>query len=444
MLSDIIPSHQLAQWLLVHIHKFLDFIGLSKDKFTEEAIYVCIIVLAAMGIGWVLRWLALFITSKIMLMRNSDLGKELIDHHVLTRCSHIIPPLVILGLLPFALMGKNVINIVLIRGLLIYTTIVICRALCSVATFVYLQIDEKHNTKNLPFRGILDTIIGVLWVITAIICVGIVVDKSPMVLLTGLGAFAAVLMLVFKDSILGLVAGLQLSQNDMLRVGDWIVVPSTLANGIVLDVSLTVVKVQNWDNTIVTLPPYQLISGSFQNWRGMKDSGARNIGREVTVDLYSISTLTPAQVDGLVAKFPILKSFVDKVRTSGSEWPVVDAGDDVVNGTISTNLGLFRAYMCQWLIKNPHISKDQQILVRLMAPTDDGYPLQIWCFTATTAWVAYEAIQSSVFEHIAATAPEFGLTLYNDESGSDTTSVQFSGTAPAHVVVDQSDSHQKQ
>ena len=234
---------------------------------------------------------------------------------------------------------------------------------------------------------------------------------------SGLGAFAAVLMLVFKDSILGLVAGLQLSQNDMLRVGDWIVVPSTIANGIVIDVSLTAVKVQNWDNTIVTLPPYTLISGSFQNWRGMSDSGVRQIARSILIDIYSVTQTTPDFIKKMVTQFPQLKAYVDKVQTAGH--PIFDPGLATVNGTVDTNLGLYRAYLCEWLLGHPSISSSRQILVRLMAPTDNGIPLQIWCFTSTTAWTAYEAIQSALFEHIAVTAPVFGLQIYNDTSGAD-------------------------
>lgn len=290
-------------------------------------------------------------------------------------------------------------------------------AICSVLSFAWLRFDKERNTKNLPIRGILDTVIGILWVITAIICVAIIVDKSPAALLTGLGAFAAVLMLVFKDSILGLVAGLQLSQNDMLRVGDWIVVPSTIANGIVIDVSLTAVKVQNWDNTIVTLPPYTLISGSFQNWRGMSDSGVRQIARSILIDIYSVTQTTPDFIKKMVTQFPQLKAYVDKVQTAGH--PIFDPGLATVNGTVDTNLGLYRAYLCEWLLGHPSISSSRQILVRLMAPTDNGIPLQIWCFTSTTAWTAYEAIQSALFEHIAVTAPSFGLQIYNDTSGAD-------------------------
>ncbi|MDE6685078.1 MAG: mechanosensitive ion channel family protein, partial [Duncaniella sp.] len=336
---------------------------------------------------------------KIVKVRSPQLAADIEQKNVLTHCCRIIPPLVILALLPFAFTGKSLINTIVLRGLLVYTTIVICMAICSVMSFVWLRFDKERNTKNLPIRGILDTLIGIVWVISIIICVAIIVDKSPVALLTGLGAFAAVLMLVFKDSILGLVAGLQLSQNDMLHVGDWIVVPSTIANGIVIDVSLTAVKVQNWDNTIVTLPPYTLVSGSFQNWRGMSDSGVRQIARAVIVDIYSVTKTTPEFVDKMVAQFPELKSYVSKLRSS--EHPIFDPGLATVNGTIDTNLGLYRAYLCEWLLEHPSISSDNQILVRLMEPNSYGIPLQIWCFTSTNAWTAYEAIQSALFEHIA-------------------------------------------
>jgi len=417
LIAEIIPSHKVAQWLLVHIHRLLDIVGLEKDKMTEEIIYVAIIVVTAMLLGWLLSYGIRLLIRKIVDVRSPQLAADLKEKHVLIRCCRIVPPLVILALLPFAFTGDSVLNTIIIRALLVYTSVTVCMAICSVLSFAWLRFDKERNTKNLPIRGILDTVIGILWVITAIICVAIIVDKSPAALLTGLGAFAAVLMLVFKDSILGLVAGLQLSQNDMLRVGDWIVVPSTIANGIVIDVSLTAVKVQNWDNTIVTLPPYTLISGSFQNWRGMSDSGVRQIARSILIDIYSVTQTTPDFIKKMVTQFPQLKAYVDKVQTAGH--PIFDPGLATVNGTVDTNLGLYRAYLCEWLLGHPSISSSRQILVRLMAPTDNGIPLQIWCFTSTTAWTAYEAIQSALFEHIAVTAPAFGLQIYNDTSGAD-------------------------
>ncbi|MCM1077494.1 MAG: mechanosensitive ion channel family protein [Bacteroides sp.] len=423
LLHALIPSNKVAQWLLVHIHRLLDLIGLEKSQTIEEVIYVAIIVCIALSLGWAIKALVLYVMRKIMILHNSEVGHELLDQHVLGHCSHIIPPLVLLALLPFAFTEDNMLRAVVLKLLLVYTTIVICRAICTVTSFIWHRFDETRNSKNLPLRGILDTVLGIIWFIAIIICISILVDKSPVNLLTGLGAFAAVLMLVFKDSILGLVAGLQLSQNDMLRVGDWIVVPSTIANGIVIDVSLTVVKVQNWDNTIVTLPPYTLISSSFQNWRGMQASGCRQIARAVIIDTDTIVPTTPEMISSISEKYPIIKPYLKKLESLGH--PDFDPGLATVNGTDKTNLGLFRAYMCQWLLNNPAIRNDEQILVRTMTPTGEGMPLQIWCFTDTTKWTAYEAIQSDLFEHIAVTVSDFGLRLFNDPSGTDVTTIRL-------------------
>ena len=431
LLSALIPSNRVAQWLLVHIHHLLDAVGLEKNQTIEEVIYAAIIVCIALFIGWAIRNIVLYGIRKFMLMRHSTVGKELIDHKVLSRCSHIIPPLVLLALLPFAFTSETALRVIVLRGLLIYTVVVVCRAICTVTKFIWLRFDETRNSKNLPLGGILDTAVGIIWFIAVIICVSIVVNKSPVNLLTGLGAFAAVLMLVFKDSILGLVAGLQLSQNDMLRVGDWIVVPSTIANGIVIDVNLTAVKVQNWDNTIVTLPPYTLVSTSFQNWRGMTESGCRQIARSVIIDSDTIVPATKEMISEITGKYPIIKAYIDKIDSLGHND--YNPGLAVVNGSNQTNLGLFRAYMCQWLLNNPAIRSDEQILVRLMPPTGEGIPLQIWCFTATTNFTAYEAIQSAVFEHVAVTAIDFGLRLFNDPSGTDVTTVTLTPQASAQT-----------
>ncbi len=410
--ADLIPSHQVASWLLKNIDGLLDHLGLSKDKTIEEIIYVIAIVVVAMIIAWLLRRGILFATRKLVLLRKSQIGQDLIDHKVLLHCSHIIPPLVILCLLPFAFDQESEFLNFFTKFLYIYTLVVIAIGINAVLTFVWMRFDKKENTKNLPLKGILNVGIGLVWIIVAIIGISIVINKSPGALLAGMGAFAAALMLVFKDSILGFVAGVQLSQNDMLRIGDWIVVPSTIANGIVIDMSLTAVKVQNWDNTIVTLPPYTLVSTSFQNWRGMSESGYRLISRSVIFDNDSVQPATPELIEK-VETLPGMTEFVQKVKTSGQFY---DPGLATVNGTLQTNLGLFRAYFCNYLLKHPLIGTDQQILVRVMVPSGEGIPLQIYCYT-TTAWTAYEAVQSEIFEHISAMAPVFGLHLYNQPSG---------------------------
>lgn len=432
MYCEIIPSHKVAVWLLKNIYDVMDKLGLSHDREIEEIIYVAVIVAIALLLGWLVKEIILMAVRKVVAVKRPDIAKLLSQYHVLTRMSAVIPPLVILGLLPFAFSKESGLLTIAERLVIIYSIIVFTLALSSLITLIWSQYDSKRNTKNLPLKGILNSIIGVLWILSAISIFSVAFDKSPAMLLTGLGAFAAALMLVFKDSILGFVAGIQLSQNDMLRVGDWIVVPSTLANGLVIDVSLTAVKVQNWDNTIVTLPPYTLISTSFQNWRGMKESGCRRIARSLLVDVNSIHSIDNAMVDALAEKYPEVKPWVDSTREAREK--VFDPGVAVINGTSETNLGLFRAYICAYILNEPQFNHDAQILVRLMDPVDDGIPLQLYCFTATTAWTAYEAIQSSLIEHVVAVASDFGIEIYNTESGQDALS-----TVTVQMLKDNSD-----
>lgn len=415
---SLIPSHQVATWLLSTIRNMLNHIGLSHDEHIEEIIYVAAIVGVALLLGWVIRKIILWFTRKIVAWRHTEIGDSLLNHHILQRCSHIIPPLVILGLLPFAFDSSSTLLHLFRIGVVIYLIITITVAINAVIGFIWERYNARENTKNLPLAGIRNLCIGIVWIISAIVIGSVLIGKSPAVLLTGLGAFATVLMLIFKDSILGFVAGIQLSQNDMVRIGDWIVVPSTIANGIVTDMSLTAVKVQNWDNTIVTLPPYTLVSTSFQNWRGMSDSGYRLISRSVIFDVDSVVPASDEMIAG-IASLPGMQQFINKVKTSGQFY---DPGLACVNGTTQTNLGLLRAYMCHYLLNHPLIGTDQQILVRIMTPDANGMPLQIYCYT-TTAWTAYEAVQSEIFEHIAAVAPKFGLRLYNAPSGLDVKSL---------------------
>lgn len=418
-LSSIIPSHQVAVWLITMIRGFLNKMGLSHDHHIETAIYVVAIVAMAIFLGWIIKLGVLWMVRKIVAWRHTAVGNQMLREHVLPHCSHIIPPLVILGLLPFAFDSTSTLLVIFRVCVVIYTIIAVTLAVNAVIKFIWERYNERENTKNLPLKGLLNVCTGVVWAISVIIMGSIILGKSPAALLAGLGAFAAALMLIFKDTILGFVAGVQLSQNDMLRIGDWIVVPSTIANGIVIDMSLSAVKVQNWDNTIVTLPPYTLVSTSFQNWRGMSDSGYRLISRSVIYDVDSVTPLTDEIVQQ-VKSLPGVEEFINKTNKSGQ---VYDPGVAVVNGSTQTNLGLLRAYMCYYLLHHPLIGTDQQILVRVMTPDGTGMPLQIYCYT-TTAWTAYEAVQSEIFEHLAAVSPKFGLRLFNYPSGQDLKSLK--------------------
>lgn len=410
-----IPTHDVAQWILKTIKGLLDSIGLKHDPTIEEIIYVAVIVLVAVAVGWLIRVVILFFSKKVLSRRKTVAAQELIKQRVLTKCSHIIPPLVFMALIPFAFESGSTTLHTINKVVGVYLTIMFGIGLGAIITYIWTNYDRKANKDNHPLKGVMNVAKGIMWAILVIICASILIGKSPMTLLAGLGAFAAALMLIFKDSILGFVAGIQLSSNDMLRVGDWIVVPSTIANGVVTDVSLTVVKVQNWDNTMVMLPPYTLVSTSFQNWRGMSESGVRQIDRSVIIDNTSIVPATEQLLTAVAGAYHEMNSYIAarKSEIAKGEANVFNGGTAPVNGTIDTNLGLFRAYMCQYLLAHPKISNDWNIIVRLMNPDNYGTPLDIYCFTNTTEWLAYEAIRSQIFEHIAATAPVFGLRIFN-------------------------------
>lgn len=408
-------AHSVAEWLLSLIDRLLNAIGLETHEKTEEAICLFIIIAGAFLIGWMLQKIIYFVLRHAVKLRPSAIGQELLKGKTLARCCYIIPPLVVLALAPFALEESHSTYTVVVRIAGIYALFALAVGLGAVFTFIFNYYNTYENKRKLPLKGLVNVAIGVVWIIIVILSVSVALDKSPGLLLTGLGAFAAALMLVFKDSILGFVAGIQLSENDMIHVGDWIVVPDTIANGVVLDMTLTTVKVQNWDNTIVTLPPYSLVQSSFQNWRGMSESGCRRIVKNLTIDITSVKSITPDEADALAARYPLLKEFVDNLRkNNGLEQN--NPGLTPINGTIETNLGLFRAYCCLYIYNNPFINNVQQILVRILDPTNGGLPLQVYCFTATTDWNKYEGIQSAIIEHISTVCGDFGLDIYSSST----------------------------
>lgn len=403
----LIPSYSIAQWILGKIDILLSLIGLPKNSFLEELLYTIIVLFIAGGTGWLIRYAFQLIIRLVFRIKHFKVINELISHKVISRCSHIIPPLVIIAFIPFAFENEASIRTAILRLSVVYLFISIAIGLCSILTFLWTRYDTYKNTRNLPLKGVLNVGKGIVWMVILIISISVLIDRSPTVLLTGLGAFAAALMLIFKDSILGFVAGIQISQNDMLHVGDWVIVPGTIANGIVIDVTLSVVKIRNWDNTIVMLPPYSLVSSSFQNWRGMSDSGVRLISRSIPIDNSSIKAATPALISEIHDKLPEFASFISQSASS----TIYNKGVAAINGTTETNLGLLRAYACQYIVSHPMVATDKQILVRLMEGDATGIPLQLYCFAATTDWTLYEAIQSEIVEHIISICPTFHIDI---------------------------------
>lgn len=420
--TSLVPSHSLALWIMRMIRRMLDFFGLTHNDTIEEIIYTAIVLGVALLIGMIVRTVIVFAARKMVKLRHSQSSKLLLSQRVLKKCSHIIPPLMFLALIPFAFSsdGKTLGWILRIVG--VYTLVTFAIAICAVLEYAWIRFDERENTENHPLKGILNVCRGLVWIIIVILSVSVLIDKSPLSLLAGLGAFAAALMLIFKDSILGFVAGIQLSQNDMLRVGDWITVPSTNANGIVMDVTLTVVKVQNFDNTMVMLPPYTLVSTSFQNWRNMFEVGFRMIDHNIFIDRSSVVLTTQEQIASLRAKFPLLDEFIAhqeaarKAASPGQEVYTQEySNTHGINGTIDTNLGLFRAYACSYLIHHPKVnSQTQDMLISMDPPESYGIALNVNCYSTMTNWGQFEALKAEIIEHLTAVAGEFGLLTFNN------------------------------
>ena len=414
-------SYAIAQFIMNIVDWVLGVVGLEKNITVVTVIYSIVVLGVAIVAGYIVQWIVLKIVKEIAHRWDSDMYHSLTSVRFFHKICRIIPPLVFLILIQFTLSNHNSLAGTLTRITLIYITFVMAMALSALVMGIWQQINTHANKRKLPLNGIAQLIKGIIWIVAAIIIVAIILDKSPGKLLAGLGAFAAVLMLIFKDSILGVVAGVQLSENDSLHVGDWIKVHGTEANGTVAEVSLTAVKVQNWDKTTTTIPPYSLISSGFTNYRTMQKSDTRRICRSYMIDADSVLPATD-ELLAQIRKVPMMDEYITKKLAQKAAGKVadVDNPEGLVDGTIDTNLGLFRAYMKMWLDANPHISHDSDCFVSTLAQTPSGIPFQVYCFTATSRWLPYEAIQDTVFEHLAAMLRFFSLYTFENPSGRDT------------------------
>jgi len=290
---------------------------------------------------------------------------------------------------------------------------------------VYRRRPDAHMR---PIKGYVQVLKIVIYCGAAVLAIAALIEQSPLLLLSGLGAMAAVLLLVFKDTLLSLVASVQLTSNDMLRVGDWIEMPSMNADGDVVDIALHTVKVQNFDKTITNIPTYRLIAESYKNWRGMSESGGRRIKRALSLDQNSVRFLSDEEVNGL-RRFRLLDDYLAHKDAELREWNARELGGDVnpVNARRITNIGTFRAYVIAYLKAHPAVDTDKTLLVRQLDPTPQGLPLEIYCFAATTEWGSYESIQADLFDHLLAILPEFDLRLFQQPSGLDFKAIRISG-----------------
>ncbi len=372
-------------------------------------------------------WLANFLTKRVLLrglrraLRASPLGGVQHDHEVrltvIPRLANVIPALVLywgaaaVPHLPVAVVAG--IRAICLSFMVLTVALAIGRAL-DLVNYVY---ERRPEAGSRPIKGYLQLLKIIIGVIAVVLVISVLVNRSPLLLLSGVGAIMAVLILVFQDTLLSLVASVTIASNDMVRVGDWIEMPQQNADGEVIDIALHTVKVQNWDKTISTIPTKKLISDSFKNWRGMSDAGGRRIKRSIYLDQHSVRFLEDDEVQR-IGQFTVLREYLDGKHREIAEWNrnLAERGIAPVNGRRVTNLGTFRAYVEQYLRANPRIHPDMTLLVRQLQPTSTGLPLEIYCFTNDIRWAAYEQIQADIFDHLLATLPVFDLRVFQESS----------------------------
>lgn len=356
----------------------------------------------------------------------SAFNKLLVERHVISRLLQIIPATAFSSTIPRILDAEGWIYDLCSRVANIWYTLLSFAVACSVLDVVEHFNGVNERTMKRPLHGIFQAVKVVLFCLAAIFIISQLTDKSPVIIFSAIGAMTTVLMLIFKDSILGVVSGVQINISDLLRKGDWIEIERHHADGTVMDITLTSVKVRNWDNTISVIPAYDLITNSFRNWRGMQDSGVRRIKRSLFIDQKSIRFLTPEEIERLTKieiLAPYIKSkeleIVGEKPTPASYLGVAPEADstDVLNSRHLTNIGTFRAYCTAYLRSNKNIAQKMTLMTRQLEPTPQGLPLEIYAFANTVVWEDYEGIQSDIFDHIIAALPKFGLQLYQYGAG---------------------------
>lgn len=372
-------------------------IGMSHGL-TMDLLFTLFILLAAWVSNLVGRRLIIPSVKKVVEKTNVTWDDHLLNEQVMNDICQLVPAFIVNLLLPLVFTGNPVVQQFLIKASEVYIIAIALRFVFSFSNSLYSLSNERERTRNRPLKGVFQMIKILAVCIGVIFIFSILLDKSPFDLFVGLGAAATVLMLVFKDTIVGLVAGVQLSANDMLRPGDWINMPKYGADGVVFEVNLTTVKVRNWDNTIVTVPPYTLVSDSFQNWRGMFESGGRRIKRSISIDMTSVRFCTSQELQ--------------RYRKQG----LVQEGDDKRE---LTNITMLRRAILDYLKHNPRVNQELMVMVRQLQPSAQGMPLELYFFSADKQWVAYETLQADVFDYVMAIVPQFGLKVFQSPMGDD-------------------------
>lgn len=343
------------------------------------------------------------------------------DFGVVKRLANIAPALVISsGLHLVPRLPETLISVIhnVVSGFIILTIAMAISGVLDIVNHLYNRRNEAHRK---PIKGYLQVVKIVIYGLSTLLIIATLIDRSPLILFSGLGAMAAVLMLIFQDTLLSLVASVQISSGDMIRVGDWVEIPALGVDGDVIDVALHTVKIRNFDKTVTTVPIKRFITDAVKNWRGMQETGGRRIKRSVLVDQQSIGFLQPEEIERL-KNFRLMYGYFDSKIDELNQWNerhIHAKAGEAADTRRLTNIGTFRVYVERYLRNHPGVHQNMLQIVRQLQPTAEGLPLEVYCFTNTTAWVAYEGIQSDIFDHLLAIAPEFGLRVYQAPSGND-------------------------
>ncbi len=371
--------------------------------FLQRVVLLCLIVLLAYILEKICRKCIVPVVRRVTSKTKSAWDDYLLGDDILGNVCHLVFPVVVSALIPYAFPDAEGLSGFLKDICWIYITIVGVKLVCSLFSALYVISSEHEKLKNHSLKAFYQMLKLIVVCIGVIIVISTLINKDPLAILTGLGAGTAILMLVFQDTIKGLVAGIQLTVNDMLRPGDWISMPKYGADGSVLEVTLTTVKVQNWDKTISTVPPFALVNDSFQNWRGMFESGGRRVKRSINIDMNTVRFCTGQEMD----------EFRQQEWMTGFE----------PTGEREVNLHLFRHYLENYLTTHSKVNKEQTIMVRQLQPTPEGLPIELYFFSADTAWLKYEQLQAEVFDHLLAVLSQFDLKVFQSPTGMDLTKI---------------------
>jgi len=405
LISDFLVTQGIGQ-------QMADLMGLTST--------IILLLLLAYITYWVTKRFMARLIEMVFKRSKNTWDDALVQHGFVRRLSYLMPIIVIYLSADFMLPQQTLAPEFFKRFAMVFFVLAGVWMLDSILLATRDIYSKSDMASRRPIRGYLDAVKIIAYIMAGIFIISILTDKSPWGVLSILGGFTVVLMLVFKDTILGFVASIQLSGNDMIRIGDWIEMPKYGADGDVIEVSINTVKVRNWDKTITTIPTYGLVSDAFKNWRGMSESGGRRIKRALHIDMSSIKFCTDEMLERF-NKFDFIKNYIAGKQEEIIEYNKEHQTDtsQLINGRRQTNIGVFRAYTIAYLKNHPKIHQNMTFLVRHLEPTQNGLPVQIYVFSNDQAWANYEAIQADIFDHLLAALPEFGLRVFQNPTGYD-------------------------